>query len=66
MDEANGLLTAEQVGKLLNLKPATVYDAALKGRLPCVRLWEGRRRALVRFKTEDILKVISDRTHRVK
>ncbi len=43
------LLTAGEVAKLLNLKPSTIYDAALRGRLPCVRLWTGRRRAVVRF-----------------
>jgi excisionase family DNA binding protein len=66
MSEANELLTAEQVARLLNLKTGTVYDAALKGRLPSVRLWEGRRRALVRFRAQDILKVISERTRPAK
>ena len=37
------LLTAEQVARRLHLKAATVYEAASKGRIPCVRLWKGRR-----------------------
>jgi excisionase family DNA binding protein len=56
------LLTAAQVAKLLSLKPSTVYDAALRGRLPCVRLWEGHRRAVVRFDLEEIEKLIRGRS----
>ncbi len=56
------LLTAEDVARLLNIKPSTVYDAAARGRIPAVRLWEGRRRPLIRFRREDIEKLIEDRT----
>ena len=56
------LLTARQVAELLNLKPVTVYAAASRGQIPCVRLWEGRRRGLVRFRREDIDRLIRDRT----
>lgn len=52
------LLTADEVGRLLRLKPATVYGAAADGRIPCVRLWKGRRKALVRFRPSDIEKLI--------
>ncbi len=48
------LLTAEEVGQLLRLKAATVYEAAADGRIPCVRLWKGRRKALIRFRKSDI------------
>lgn len=58
----DGLLTAEEVARLLRIKPATVYDAAAAGRIPCVRLWEGRRKALLRFKRSEIEKLISDRS----
>ena len=57
-----GLLTAEQVATRLRIKPATVYQAASEGRLPHVRLWKGTRRALIRFKPEDINRLIDDRT----
>jgi excisionase family DNA binding protein len=53
-----GLLTARQVAKLLNVRAVTVYAAAKDGRLPCVRVWTGRSRALVRFRQEDIERLI--------
>ena len=56
------LLTAHQVARILNVKVVTVYAAAAEGRLPSVRPWEGRRRALVRFRREDIEKLLRDRT----
>lgn len=56
------LLTASEVAELLSLKVGTVYDAASKGRIPCVRLWEGRRRAVIRFVAQDIERFIGDRS----
>ena len=63
-DVRSPLLTAEEVGQLLRLKPATVYEAASSGRIPCVRLWKGRRKTLVRFLRDDIEELIRERTHR--
>jgi excisionase family DNA binding protein len=48
------LLTVEEVSRLLCIKPATVYEAAAAGRIPCVRLWQGRRKSLVRFRRSEI------------
>lgn len=48
------LMTAHEVAVLLHLRPVTVYAAAAKGLIPCVRLWKGGRRGLVRFRREDI------------
>lgn len=48
------LLTAEEVGQLLRLRRSTVYQAAEEGRIPCVRLWRGRRKSVVRFRASDI------------
>jgi len=59
---ASRLLTAEEVAQILRLKPATVYEAASVGRIPCVRLWKGRRKTLVRFLAEDIDRIIRERT----
>ena len=56
------LMTADEVAEDLRLKPATVYQAAAEGRIPSVRLWRGQRKALVRFRREDIEKLIEDRT----
>ena len=61
-EEAARLMTAEEVAQRLRIKPATVYEAASKGRIPCVRLWEGNRRALIRFRCEDIEQLINERT----
>ena len=62
LDEAASLLTAEEVATRLRIKPATVYQAAAEGRTPHVRLWEGNRRALIRFRAEDIERLIRERT----
>ena len=56
------LLTAEEVGKILRLKAATIYEAASVGRIPSVRLWKGRRKTLVRFRRTDIEQLIEQRT----
>ena len=56
------LLTAQQVAKLLGLRAVTVYAAASAGKLPHVRLWAGKRRTLIRFRAEDIERLIKDRS----
>ena len=56
------LLTAEEVAKFLSIRVATVYDAASAGRIPVVRLWEGKRRAMIRFRPSDIEQLINERT----
>ncbi len=61
MNLPDHLLTAEEVAKLLSIRVGTVYDAASTGRLPVVRLWEGKRRAMIRFRPEDIQRLITDR-----
>jgi len=48
------LMTAQQVAALLQIKPVTVYAAAHKGLIPSIPLWRGRRRALLRFRREDV------------
>ena len=55
------LLRAEDVARLLNVRVSTIYDAVARGRIPAVRLWEGRRRPLLRFRREDIEQVIQER-----
>jgi len=54
------LLTAEEVAILLRIKVPTVYDAAARGHLPVVRLWTGRKRSLIRFRRDDIERLIRD------
>ena len=61
-DDAAQLMTADEVGKVLRLKPATVYEGAASGRIPCVRLWKGNRRDLVRFRRQDIERLIEERS----
>ena len=60
--ELEPLLTAEEVAPILRERPATVYEAAANGRIPCVRLWEGRKRGLVRFRRSDIENLIRQRS----
>ena len=56
------LMTAEQVAHLLLLKPSTIRDAARRGKIPCVRLWTGKRKTLLRFKRSEIEQFIRERT----
>jgi excisionase family DNA binding protein len=55
------LMTAQQVAEVFAVKTSTIYDAAYRGVLPTVRLWEGRRRSLLRFRRSDIEKLIRER-----
>lgn len=55
------LLTADDVANLLQLKPQTIRDAAWRGKLPCVRLWTGKKKTLLRFRREDIDRFINER-----
>ena len=52
------LLTAKEVADLLRLAPSTVFDAAARGNLPCVRLWRGRRKSVLRFRRSDLEELI--------
>lgn len=63
MDQS--LLTPEQVAELLAVRPQTVRDAAWRGKLPCVRLWRGKRKSLLRFRREDIDAFLRERTTHV-
>jgi excisionase family DNA binding protein len=56
------LMTAEQVAELLAVKPQTIRDAAWRGKLPCIRLWSGKRKTLLRFNRGDITAFIKDHT----
>ena len=56
------LLTAVEVARILKVKPVTVLAAAADGRVPCVRVWQGKTRSLVRFRRADIDAIVSDRT----
>ena len=58
----NPLLTARQVAGLLNIRPTTVYALCRRGELPHVRVTQGTRRALIRFRGEDIERLIKERT----
>lgn len=52
------LMTAQEVALLLNIQVSTVYAAAADGRLPSVRLWEGKRRALLRFRRDEVDRLV--------
>jgi excisionase family DNA binding protein len=48
------LMTPAEVSRSLRIALSTVYEAAATGRLPCVRLWQGKRKSIVRFRRADI------------
>ncbi len=56
------LLLAQDVAKLLNIRPATVYALVERGVLPHVRIAQGKRRSLLRFRVEDITRFIQERS----
>jgi excisionase family DNA binding protein len=55
------LLTTEEVAAILALRPQTVRDAVRRGDIPCVRLWTGRKKALIRFQRADIEQFLAER-----
>ena len=59
---SDSLLTPNQVAAILAVQPSTVYAAASDGRLPCVRLWQGVRRSLLRFRRRDIEEFIQQQS----
>ena len=48
------LLRAQDVAELLNLRSSTVYQLCHRGILPHIRIDQGKRRALIRFRPRDI------------
>lgn len=52
------LLRASEVARILSLRPSTVYALAHRGVLRHVRIAQGARRALIRFRPSDIEKLI--------
>jgi excisionase family DNA binding protein len=54
IEPAEVLLDANYVAEWLSVAPATVYEHVARGNIPAVRLWKGRRRALIRFRRADI------------
>jgi excisionase family DNA binding protein len=54
------LVRAADVARLLNVRPATVYDLARRGLLPHVRVREAGRRPLVRFDLREVERFIRD------
>ena len=57
------LLTAEEVAEMLRIKTKTVLDWGERGYLPCITLGPGSRK-LVRFREDEILKLISESEQR--
>ncbi len=48
------LLRAQDVAAFLSLRVSTVYDLCYRGVIPHVRLAQGKRRALLRFREEEL------------
>jgi len=60
MDEQS-LITVEDVARRLGIRPSTVRVGVKKGVIPAVVLWSGKRRSLIRFRPDDIEKLIEER-----
>lgn len=53
------LLTVAEVCALLRIRPSTIYEATRTGRVPCVVLWRGSRKRLLRFRRTDVEALIA-------
>lgn len=53
-DYPDRLLSVDEVGEMLGIKPTTVYKWAYERRLPCVKL----RGHALRFRLSEILKIM--------
>lgn len=62
IDDRDVLLTVHELAKLFRVRPATIYGLCRRGELPHIRIAEGRRRALIRFKRTAIESLLLDRT----
>lgn len=56
------LLRATEVARILNIRPSTVYDLAHRGVLRHIRIVQGRRRSLIRFRLSDLEQLLDART----
>ncbi len=56
------LLRASEVAKILNVRPSTIYALAHRGVLHFVRIAQGARRSLIRFRPSDIEHIVRDQT----
>ena len=56
------LLSVEDVAQRLGVRPSTVRAGVKRGLIPAVVLWRGKRRSLVRFRSQDIERLIRERT----
>ena len=61
MDRPEQLLAAHEAAAFLNIKPATLYDWAKKGIVPHIRILAGKKRPLLRFRRDDLLRFIESR-----
>lgn len=55
------LLRAQAVAELLSLRPATVYKLCHLGVLPHVRLTDGARRPIIRFRLTEVAAWLRER-----
>ena len=55
------LLRATDVAAILNVRPTTVYALAARGVLAHVRIAQGQRRGLIRFRPADVERLIRER-----
>ena len=56
------LLVAKDVARILNLRISTVYDLSHRGVIPHVVITKGRRRSLIRYRQQDIERLIRERS----
>ena len=58
----DALLIVPEVAEILRVRPTTVYSLVARDILPHVRIAQGKRRALIRFRRADVEKFIECRS----
>ena len=56
------LLKAAQLAAILKVQPTTIYALVERGVLPHIRIAQGKRRGLIRFRPSDIEAFLQERT----
>lgn len=56
------LWTVEQLAEYWQVKLQTIRDAVWRGKIPCVKLWRGKKKSLLRFKRSEIEEFIRQKS----
>ena len=58
----DSLLRAQDIARILNVRPSTIYSLVHRGIIPHIRIAQGSRRSLIRFRASDLEELLRERT----